>query len=188
MSPRPGLSQPACQPCSPRLQSDWSSWSCGDFSLSCCVRSGQASACRVPSKSAHAVASGTCDRRPAATPVLSFWPKGVANDSGLRRQRLRLWRLPFVHGRRHPLASQVEKLLLKLRVLGQAGEPHALARVADAIIVWGRGHKALPVARVAGGSANGLSATGAWIRTAASDDARLLQSAGVVCRKANSPA
>jgi hypothetical protein len=40
--------------------------------------------------------------------------------------------------RRHlPLVHRIEKLVPKLGVLGQCGEPHALARVADAIIVWG---------------------------------------------------
>src|SRR5262245_5379461 len=97
-------------------------------------------------------------------PVLACWRDGSAHRPGLGRRRLRLRRLRFVHGRRHPLAGHVEKLVPKLGVLGQSGKPHALARVADAIIIWGRGHHALlPELLGAGGSATGLSATSAWI-------------------------
>jgi len=47
-----------------------------------------------------------------------------------------------VHGRRHPLASHVEKLIAQLLVLDQSRKPHALAGVAYAFLIDG-GHNGL---------------------------------------------
>src|SRR5262245_51151728 len=72
--------------------------------------------------------------------------KKIASRCQLRRQqialyaeRLRLRHFLFMHSLRHPLASHVEKLVPKKFVFGESSKPHALARVANAIVVDG-GH------------------------------------------------
>jgi hypothetical protein len=73
-------------------------------------------------------------------------------------RRFLLWHLVFVHGSGHPLTGHLEKPLLQFRIARHSGEPHAVARVIDAVYVYIAGHGGTPLA-VVGGSAIGLSAT-----------------------------